>query len=113
MSVKQMQDRPSRSLLARRSWVGMVVILVLGHGAAGFAGPPEDAGAKAAVRFEPLSTPPPALAGRLNEATSPLHVAGTAQGTLYATTDKAGKARVWLVRNNAMVADLTAPASRE
>jgi hypothetical protein len=91
----------------------MVVILVLGQGAASFAGPPDDAGAKGAVRFEPISTPPPALAGRLNEATSPLHVAGTAQGTLYATTDKAGKARVWLVRNNAIVADLTAPASRE
>jgi hypothetical protein len=91
----------------------MVVILVLGHGAASLAGPPDDAGAKGAVRFEPLPTPPPVLAGRLNEATSPIHVAGSPQGTLYATTDKAGKARVWLVRNNAIVADLTAPASRE
>lgn len=105
--------RLRRSLLARAAWVGMVVILVLGLGAASLAGPLDDAGAKAAVKFEPLPTPPPILAGRLNEATSPVHVAGVFFGTLYATTDKTGKARVWLLRNNAIVADLTAPASRE
>jgi hypothetical protein len=113
MSDKQMQDKHIRSLLARAAWVGMVVILALGHGAASLAGPLDDAGAKAAVRFEPLATPAPVLAGRLNEAASPILVAGSPQGTLYAATDKAGKARVWLVRNNAIVADLTAPASRE
>jgi hypothetical protein len=126
MSDKQMQDthilmvvtaagwrRLRRSLLARASRIGMVVILVLGHGVTSLAGPLDDAGAKAAVRFEPLSTPPPVLAGRLQEAASPIHVAGTPQGPLYATTDKAGKARVWLVRNNAIVADVTAPSPRE
>ena len=105
--------RLRRSLLARAAWVGMVVIPILGLGAASLAGPLDDAGAKAAVRFEPLPTPPPVLAGRLNEATSPVHVAGSPLGTLYATTDKTGKARVWLLRNNAIVADFTAPASRE
>src|ERR1039457_6866433 len=126
MSDKQMHDkhilmvvtaagwrRLRRSLLARTSWVGMVVILVLGHEAAGLAGPLDDSGAKAVVRFEPLPTPPPILDGRLHEAASPIHVAGSPQGRLYATTDKAGKARVWLMHNNAIVADLTAPASRE
>ena len=87
----------------------MVGLLVLGHKAASLAGPLETA----VVRFEPLSTPPPILEGRLREAASPIHVAGAPQGTLYATTDKAGKARVWLVRSNAIAADLTAPASRE
>lgn len=113
MSHKQRQDKTIRGLLARASWVGMVAILVSASGTASLAGPPEDAGAKAAARFEPLPTPPPILAGRVNEATSPIHAAGSTQGTLYATTDKAGRARVWLVRNNAIVAEITAPASRE
>jgi hypothetical protein len=92
----------------------MVFTLVLGHGAASLAGPLDGAGAKSAVRFEPLSAaPPPLLAGHMNDAASPIHVAGSPQGTLYATTDKAGKARVWLVSNNVVVADLTAPASRD
>jgi len=101
--------RMRRSFLAQASWVGMVVMLVLGHGAASLAGPLDDA----VVRFEPVATFPPALTDHLREAASPIHVAGTPQGTLYATVDKAGKARVWLLRNNAIVADLTAPASRE
>jgi len=101
--------RLRRSFLARAAWVAVAAILVQGQETDSLAGPPSDA----VVRFEPLPTPPPILAGRLNEATSPIHVAGSPQGTLYATTDKAGKARVWLVRNNALVADLTAPASRE
>jgi hypothetical protein len=113
MSDKQMQGQHIRRLLARASWVGLVAILALGHGAASLAGPLDNAGAKALVRFEPLPAVPPVLAGRLNEAASPIHVAGSPQGTLYATTDKAGKARVWLVINNAIVADLTAPPSRE
>ena len=126
MSAKQTQDKPimmvvaaagrgrwRRGLLARAAWVGMVVTLVLASRAASLAGPLDDAGAKAGVRFEPLPTPPPFLAGRLNEATSPIHVAGAPQGTLYATTDKTGKARVWLLRNNAIVGELTASASRE
>ena len=126
MSDKQMHDkhilmvvtaagwrRLRRSRLARATWAGMVVILVLGHGAASLAGLLDDSGAKAVVRFEPLPTPPPILDGRLHEVASPIHVAGSPQGTLYATTDKAGRARVWLMRNNAIVADLTAPASRE
>jgi len=102
-----------RSLVVRASWGGMVIGLVLGHGTSSLAGPPEDAVAKAVVRFEPLAAPPPFLENYLREATSPIHVAGTPQGTLYATTDKAGKARVWLVRNNAIVADVTAPSPRE
>jgi hypothetical protein len=126
MSEKQMQDkhilmagaaagRPRfrRSLLAQASWVGMVVVLMLGQGAASLAGPLDDAGAKAVVRFEPLPVPPPILDGRLPGLASSLHVAGAPQGTLYATTDQAGKARIWLVRNNVIVADLTAPASRD
>jgi len=113
MIDKPMQDQHIRRLLARAAWVGMVVILGLGHPAASLAGPLDDAGAKAVVRFEPLSTFPPVLAGRLQGSASSLHVAGAPQGTLYAVTDQAGKARVWLVRNNAIVADLTAPASRE
>ncbi len=104
--------RLRRSLLARASWVGLVVILVLGHAAAGLAGPLDDAGAKAVVRFEPLSAVPPVLVGRLQGA-SFIHVAGSPQGTFYAATDNAGKARVWLLRNNVVVADLTAPASRD
>jgi len=112
MRDKQIPNRHFLARLTRVSWIGMVAILAIGHGTSSFAGPPGDLGAKAAVRFEPLASPPPILADRVNEATNPLHVAGSAQGTLYATTDKAGKARVWLVRNNAIVADLTAPASR-
>jgi hypothetical protein len=94
----------------------MAVVLVWSHGTTSLAGPLDDAGAKAAVRFEPVAALPPVLAGRLQEAAGPVyvaHVAGAPQGTLYAATDKAGKARVWLVRNEAVVADLTAPASRE
>jgi len=112
MRDKQTPDNLFLGLLSRAAWAGMVVVLVISSGTASLAGPAVGLGAKAAIRFEPLSSPPPLLADRVNEATSPLHVAGTAQGTLYATTDKAGKARVWLVRNNAIVADLTAPASR-
>ena len=101
--------RLRRWQLAWASWLGMVVILVQGQGSVSLAGQPTDA----VVRFEPLPSPPPVLAGRLNEATSPIQVAGSPLGTLYATTDKAGKARVWLVSNNAIAADITAPASRE
>jgi hypothetical protein len=104
--------RLRHGLLPRASWVGVVVALVLGHGAASLAGPLDGAGAKAAVRFQPLAACPPILEGRLQGAAS-LHVAGAPQGTLYAATDKAGKARVWLLRNNVVVADLTAPASRD
>ena len=91
----------------------MVVILMLGHGAASLAGPLDDAGAKGVVRFEPVATFPPIIENRLQGSASPRHVAGAAQGTLYATTDQAGKARVWLLRNNIIVADITAPASRD
>lgn len=91
----------------------MTVVLVWSHGTPSLAGPLDDAAAKAAVRFEPVAAFPPLLAGRQQEAGGPIHVAGTSQGTLYATTDKAGKARVWLVRDNAIIADLTAPASRD
>ena len=99
-----MQDRNIRGQFVRAAWVGIVVILVLGHGSASLAGAPHDDGARAMVRFEPLPTPPSVLAGHLNDAASPVHVASSPQGTLYATTDKAGKARVWLLRNNAIVA---------
>ena len=104
--------RLRRTFLARASGFGMVIIPVLGHGAASLAGPPDGAAAKAAVRFEPLPAPPPVLAGRLNEAAGPILVATAGQGPCYATAEKTGKARVWLARNNAIVADLTAPASR-
>jgi len=126
MSGMQMQDkhllmadaaagrrRLRRGLLARASWVGMVVVLMLASGAAALAGPPDDAGAKTGVRFEPSATIPPVLERRLDGAASSVHAAGAPQGTLYAATDKAGKARVWLLRNNVIVAELTAPASRE
>jgi hypothetical protein len=96
--------------------MGMAVVLVLGHPAASLAGPLDDAAAKAAARFEPVAAFPPLLAGRLQDAAGPVYVAqvaGTPPGTVYATTDKAGKARVWLLRNNAVVADVTAPASRD
>jgi hypothetical protein len=125
MSDKQMQDkhilmdvtaaglRRSRpSLFARASWVGILVILGLGQGAAGVAGPLDEAGDKAVAKFEPVVTFPPIIESRLQGSASSRHVAGSAQGTLYATTDQAGKARVWLLRNNVIVADLTAPASR-
>jgi hypothetical protein len=102
-----------RSFLARAAWVAMASILVMVHGAAAAAGPPDDAGAKAMVKFEPLPTVPPILESRLDGMASSIYVAGGAQGTLYAATDKVGKARVWLLRNNAIVADITAPASRE
>jgi hypothetical protein len=88
-------------------------ILMLGPATASLAGTPDDAGPKVMVRFEPLSTAPPALAGRLTETAVPIHSAGSPQGTFYATTDKTGKARVWLLRNNVIVADFIAPASRE
>jgi tetratricopeptide (TPR) repeat protein len=98
-------------------WMGMAVMLALVQPTASTAGPLDDAAAKAAARFEPVSTFPPLLAGRLQDAAGPVYVAqvapGTPQGTLYATTDKAGKARAWLLRDNAIVADLTAPASRD
>jgi tetratricopeptide (TPR) repeat protein len=123
MSGKQMQNKnilaavTADGLRSRRRgagtfWVGMA-ILVLGHRTPVLAGPLDDSGAKAAVRFEPVAAFPPLLAGRVQEAAGPIHVAGTPQGTLYATTDKAGSARVWLLRNNAIAAELTAPASRD
>ncbi len=112
MSHRKTQDKNIRDFLARASWVGLVV-LVMGHGTATPAGPLDDAAAKAAVRFEPLATVPPVLSGRLGDTAGPFQVAAAPQGTLFAATDKAGKARVWLMRNNAIVADLTAPASRE
>jgi|GEM_PF-6725805 len=105
--------RSRRSPLARAAWVGMAVILVLGPRAATSAGPLDDAGAKALVGFAPSATPPPVLERRLDGVVSSIQVAGLAQGTLYAATDKAGKARVWLLRNNVIAAEFTAPASRE
>ncbi len=108
-----MQDQNIRGFLARAIWVGLVVVLVTAHAVVTLAGPLDDASAKALVRFEPLATVPPVLAGRLGDAASALQVAATPQGTFFAAADKAGKARVWLLRNNAIVADLTAPASRE
>ena len=113
MSDKQIPDKHIRSLIARASGIGLTVILVLGYGTASLAGPLDNAGARAMVRFEPLAAPPPALAGHLNDAAGPVHVAGTPQSTVYATTDKAGKARLFLVHNNAIYADVIAPASRE
>ncbi|MBN2576571.1 MAG: hypothetical protein JXP73_18550 [Deltaproteobacteria bacterium] len=126
MSDKQMRNRniPTavaaagwrrwrRSLLARGSWVGTVAAVALVHGPAGLAGPLDDAVGKAAVRFEPVATPPPALEGRLQGPASSVQVAATPQGTLYAVTDQAGKARVWLLRDNVIVGDLAVPASRE
>jgi len=114
MVVRAASGRPSRHrLLARVLWLGMAVTVVFGRRTASLAGPLDDAGAKAAVRFEPVAALPPVLAGRLQEAAGPIQVARTPQAALYATTDKAGKARVWLVRNEAVVADLTAPASRD
>lgn len=105
--------RLRHSALVRESLVGLVAILVLGHGAAGLAGPLADTGAKGVVRFQPLVTPPPpVLAGRLSGAASALQVALAPQGTLYAAMEKAGKARVWLLRDNVVVADVTAPSSR-
>jgi hypothetical protein len=113
MSDRQTQDKHLRSFLARGSWVGLVVFLAIGRGAAGLAGPLDDAAAQAAVKFEPSTTVPPLLAGRLGDVAGPLQVAAAPQGTLLAATDKAGKARVWLLRDNAIVAAFTAPASRE
>ncbi len=111
------RGRWRRGFFARASWVGMVVVMVvvmvLASGAASLAGPLDEAGAKAGVRFEAVASPPPLLEGRLDGVASSIHVAGAPQGTLYAATDKAGKARVWLLRNNVIVTDLTAPAARE
>ena len=101
-----MQDRHILMIVAAGA-------LVLGRAAASLAGPLDDTGAKAVVKFETLSTFPPVLAGRLQGSASSLHVAGAPLGTLYAVTDPAGKARVWLLHNNAIVADLTVPASRD
>lgn len=87
----------------------MVAILVVGHGASSLAGP-----LGGETRFQPVVTPlPPILAGRLQGAASAVHVVETPQGTLYAATDSAGKARVWLLRNNVLAADVTAPGSRD
>ena len=105
MSDKQTQIKHIR--------MAVVAVLVLGHGAASSAGPLDDVGAKGAVKFAPVSTLPPVLEGRLDGVGSAVHAAGAPQGTLYAATDKAGKARVWLIRNNAIVAELVGPASRE
>jgi hypothetical protein len=91
----------------------MFLVLLLGHGAATLAGPLDDVGAGAVLRFAPSPTVPPVLEGRMDGVGSSIQVAGAPQGTLYAATDKAGKARVWLLRNNLIVADLTAPAARE
>jgi len=126
MSGKQVQDkhhlmavtaagrcRLRCGVLLRASWVGMVSVLMLASGEVALAGPPDSAGAKAGVRFEPSATTPPVLESRLDGAVSSIYVAGVPQGTLYAATNKAGKARVWLLRNNVVVADLTAAASRE
>jgi hypothetical protein len=98
-----------RSVLARAAWVGMVAFLVLGHAASGLAGT-----VAGSVRFQPaVALLPPVLASRLQGAASATQVAETPVGTLYAATDSAGKARVWLMRNNALAADVTAPGSRD
>jgi hypothetical protein len=78
-----------------------------------FLGPRSWAGARGSLKFEPLPSPPPGFERHLDGVASAIFVAGAPQGTFYAATDKTGKARVWLVRNNAMVADVGAPASRE
>jgi hypothetical protein len=94
-----------------RILAGVVAFVALGQGAAGMAGPLDDGGARVA-RFVPEAAFPPVLAGRLQGAASSLHVATVPQGTLYVVTDANGKARVWLARNNAIVAELSPAASR-
>ena len=103
--------RMARGLRARTAWAVMPGILVLCHGASSLAGPLDDAGARSTTKFEPVAAPPQVIEARLDGIASSVHVAAAAQGTLYAATDKAGKARVWLLRNNAIVAEVAASAS--
>jgi tetratricopeptide (TPR) repeat protein len=124
MSDRQMQARDilmagaaagcrrwRRSLFARASWVGTVVILVLADGAAGLAGPLDVAGGQAPAKFQASAAPPAILQGRLPAPGGSVQVAALPQGALYASSDGVGKARLWLARNNAIVAELVAPAS--
>jgi hypothetical protein len=107
MSDKQMTGkRILMALLAAGS------ILAPGRAATAQAGPLDGAGGGAVVRFAPLPAAPPALAGRADGVVGAIQAAATPQGTLYAATDPTGKARVWLVRNNVIGAELTLPASR-
>lgn len=104
--------RRSHGILARAS-VAVVITAGLAQAATGVAAP-LDAAPHGALRFEPLAGPtPPALQARLPGATGPILAAASPNGVLYGTTDPAGKARVWLLRNNALVAELTATGSRE
>ena len=127
MSDKQTQDRHMvvaatvrggrrlrrGSSLGRAVRVGMALLLMLGYGASGIAGPLESAGANGTVRFQLLPTPPQVLERRLDGVAGSIFAAGAPQGVFYAAMDRAGKARVWLLQNNAIVAELTAPASRD
>jgi hypothetical protein len=90
----------------------MVPVLVLARGDATPAAPLDDAGGMAVARFQPVAGPPPVLQGRIPGSVRSLQFAGSAQAAFYAATDETGKARVWLLRNNALVAEITAPGSR-
>lgn len=104
--------RRYRATLTRLS-VAVVMTLVLGPATRSMAAP-LDTAPPGALRFGPVGGPtPPALQARLPAATSPMLAAVSPNGVLYGATDQAGKARVWLLRNNAVVAELTASGSRE
>jgi hypothetical protein len=108
-----MSETKLRAKHNRLAVAAMAVVLVLGYGAVSLAGPPGGAGSGAAVKFEPTAAAVPIPESRLDGVVSSIHVAGTPQGSFYAATDKAGKARVWLLRNNVIAAELTVPPPRE
>jgi len=106
MRDRRMQGKRILGTVAAAGW-----LLVLGHGAASLAGPLDEASAKGVARFEALAGPPPVLQGRIPATGGPIFVAAIPHGTLYAAADGAGKVRLWLVRDNAIVADVAAPAA--
>jgi hypothetical protein len=111
MSYKHMKNEHGRGRFL--SCAAGLAIAALGQSVASAAAF-DDASAKGAVKFQPVVTlVPPVLAARLQGALGAVQVAEAAQGTFYAATDSAGKARILFLRNNALAADVTAAASRE
>jgi hypothetical protein len=112
MTVAVSRSPRRRSRCAATAALAVAAALAVGHGSAA-AGPLDGPGARAATRFSPAPAVPPVVAARLEGAPASAQIAVTPQGTFYAATDRAGKARVWLVRNDAIAAEVTAPPSRE
>src|SRR5512142_2911268 len=100
---------PHRAYLIRTALVAMVLLSTLGSSPVVSAGPLDDAETLPIARFDPTDSTPPVLQGRLQGLASSLYIAGIPQVNVYATTAATGKARLWLLRTNALAGDVTVP----